>query len=44
MATEFLNCGSPDVEQAAEEWAAANGYEVDSGLDHHEPQLGCLAA
>ena len=31
MATEFLNCGSPDVEQAAEEWAAANGYEVIPG-------------
>ena len=28
MAEDFLNCGEPTLEQAAHDWAAANGYEV----------------
>lgn len=28
MAKDFLNCGEPTLEQAARDWAGANGYEV----------------
>jgi HEAT repeat protein len=28
MAEDFLNCGEPTLEQAARNWASANGYEV----------------
>jgi hypothetical protein len=31
MAEDFLNCGEPTLEQAAHDWADANGYEVVTG-------------
>ncbi len=31
MAEDFLNCGNPKLEAAAQHWAAANGYEILTG-------------
>lgn len=31
MAEDYLNCGEPTLEQAAHDWADANGYEVVTG-------------
>ncbi len=31
MAEDYLNCGEPRLEQAAHDWASANGYEVVTG-------------
>ena len=40
MAEDFLNCGEPTLEQAAKDWADANGYRVVPGAGSSDMSWG----
>lgn len=40
MAEDYLNCGEPTLEQAAHDWATANGYEVVTGVGSKDMSWG----